>query len=242
MTKTILITGATSGIGSFLSQHYAQKGFKLFLHGRDGKKLGGLARKLDGTEFSLLEADYSRPRDIERMFRQLASQTKKLDVLINNAFGKLEDPISKADPERITEFFRVSLAGTSEVIKGSLPFLKRAKGSHIVNIVADWGFPMHNIMTGPSLYIAAKYGIHGLGVALQTEIAKMGIRVTNLCPGIVAADTEFGATEGNFKKAHGNQAIHPVDLANAIDFVMNQRFSHVRSIILTPNNPEYNGL
>src|SRR5260370_26050995 len=129
------------------------------------------------------------------MFGALAAKTKTIDVLVNNAFGKLEDELVKTDADALVEFFRVSLAGTADVIRQSIPLLTRSKAAHIINIVADWGFPMHNVMTGPSAYISAKYGVHGLGVALQTEITKLGIRTTNLCPGIVAAETEFGTTD-----------------------------------------------
>ena len=142
----------------------------------------------------------------------------------------------------ISAFFQISLAGTAQVIQRSLPLLQSAPSPHVINIVADWGFPMHNIMTGPSLYIAAKYGLHGLGAALQTELGKHNIRTTNLCPGIVAANTEYGTDDSSFEAANGNSAIHPGDLAKAIDFILDAKYSHIRSIVLSPTNPEYNGV
>ena len=191
---------------------------------------------------TLLHADYGHPKSIEKMFEKLKTRTKNLDILVNNAFGKLEDELVKTDGQSLSEFFQVSVAGTADVIRQCLPLLKQSKTSHVVNIVADWGFPMHNVMTGPSAYISAKYAVHGLGAALQTEIAKFGIMTTNLCPGVMAADTEFGSDPMKFTKAKGKKAIHPMDLANAIEFVIGQRFSHVRSIVLTPPDPKYNGL
>jgi len=242
MNRTIIITGATSGIGTYLSHYYGKKGYTLFLHGRDKRKLDKLRTELSNPNASYLRADFTSPRDLQNMFTAISKKAKKVDVLINNAFGKLEDPIDKADPAAIITFFQVSLAGTAEIIRRSLPLLKKSKEAHIINIVADWGFPMHNIMTGPSLYIAAKYGVHGLGAALQTEVSKMGIRTTNVCPGIVAADTRHDTTEKSFEKAHGAEAIHPMDIAHTIDYVLDQRYSHVRTIILSPVNPNYNGL
>jgi NADP-dependent 3-hydroxy acid dehydrogenase YdfG len=242
MQQTILITGATSGIGSFLSQHFAKKDFTLFLHGRDKKKLIALERELKYEKALFLQANFSSQSEIKKMFETIAKETNSIDVLVNNAFGKLEDPITKADPDSIVEFFQVSLAGTAEVIRLTIPLLKKSKDAHIINIVADWGFPMHNIMTGPSLYIAAKYGIHGLGAALQTEISSLGIRTTNVCPGIVAANTKYGTSSEAFLKENGNQAIHPIDIANTIEFVLAQKHSQIRSIVLSPVNPKYNGL
>jgi NAD(P)-dependent dehydrogenase (short-subunit alcohol dehydrogenase family) len=242
MKKRMLLTGATSGIGRYLAEHFLRAGFTLYLHGRDRRKLERLAKKLGPGDFVLLEGDFGNPASIARMFAELTDKTKVLDVLINNAFGKLESELVQTDGDALAEFFRVSLAGTADVIRQAIPLLKRSKSPRIVNIVADWGFPMHNIMTGPSAYIAAKYGVHGLGVALQTELAKLGIRTTNLCPGIVAADTEFGITDKAFAEAKGQSAINPKELASAIEFVLGQTSTHVRSIVLSPRNPEYNGL
>lgn len=242
VNKALLLTGATSGIGTFLANHYAHKDYRLFLHGRDRKRLQRLGRELKSAEPILLEADLASLRAVEAMFRIVSSETRVLDLLINNAFGKLEDPLVKADPNAVSEFFQVSLAGTAIVTQKCVPFLKKAPSPQIINIVADWGFPMHNIMTGPSLYIAAKYGTHGLGAALQVELAKFGIRTTNICPGVVAADTGFEEKYEVFVKRHGTKAIHPEAIAGAIDFVLAQRSSHVRSIVLSPRDPEYNGL
>ena len=242
MKKKILITGATSGIGTYLAQHFAQLGFTLYLHGRDQKKLDNLAKKLGSADFTLLRCDLADTKSISKMFKALSAKTKNVDILINNAFGKLEDELVKTDGKALAEFFQVSLAGTADMIRQTIPFLKRSKDAHIVNIVADWGFAMHNVMTGPSAYISAKYAVHGLGVALQTEIAKLGIKTTSLCPGIVAADIEYGTSDAAFVKSKGKSAINPKDLAKAIEFIIGQEFSHVRSLVLTPSNPEYNGL
>ncbi len=242
ISKKMLLTGATSGIGRYLAQHFLSAGFTLYLHGRDRKKLAALAKKLGSGDYVLLEGEYGDPKSISRMFAELASKTKVLDVLVNNAFGKLESELVETDGEALAEFFRVSLAGTADVIRQAVPLLKRSKAARIVNIVADWGIPMHNIMTGPSAYIAAKYGVYGLGVALQTELAKLRIRTTNLCPGIVAADTEFGTTDQAFENSKGQSAINPTELANSIEFVLGQTSTHVRAIVLSPRNPAYNGL
>ena len=238
----MLLTGSTSGIGTYLAQHFAQLGFTLFLHGRDQKKLDALAKKLGTSDFTLLRCDLADPKSITKMFEGLSAKTKEIDVLVNNAFGKLEEELVKTNGGTLTEFFQTSVVGTADVIRQTIPLLKRSTHARIINIVADWGFPMHNVMTGSSAYISAKYAVHGLGVALQTEIAKLGIRTTNLCPGIIAADTEFGTTDKDFIKSKGQSAINPKDLVRAIEFIIGQEFSHVRSLVLTPNNPRYNGL
>jgi NAD(P)-dependent dehydrogenase (short-subunit alcohol dehydrogenase family) len=110
----------------------------------------------------------------------------------------------------------VSVAGTAQVIRSVLDLLKKSTAPRIINIVADWGFPMHNIMTGPAPYIAAKYAVHGLGAALQTELGVFGIRTTNLCPGVVAADAGYDMPDEQFRNEHGASAIHPRILVDAV--------------------------
>lgn len=240
MKPKMLITGATSGLGTYLSHYFAAQGFELFLHGRDPEKLSALAASLNGVEAHCFQADLASVSAIQDMFSAIEEKTDSLNVLVNNAFGKLEDTLMDADPTAIPAFFQICLAGTAEVIQKSVPFLTKSQPSHIINIAADWGFPMHNIMTGPSLYIAAKYGIHGLGAALQTELAPFGIRTTNVCPGVIAADEPFQSNHVVMHEDAGS--IHPDEIARTIAFIIGQRSAHVRSIVLSPTDPNYNGL
>lgn len=240
MAKNMLITGATSGIGSYLAHYFAQQGYYLFLHGRNSSKLSKLASALKSDATTYVEADMASIDDIERMFKEITNKTASLNVLVNNAFGKLESPLTKATASELAQFFQISMFGTAEIIRKSVPLLRKGKPAHIINIVADWGFPMHNIMTGPSAYIAGKYGVHGLGAALQTEIAGFGIRTTNICPGVMAADTAFSPDQASDR--YDMESIHPRDLAKTIDFVIAQQSSNVRSVVLSPTNPKYNGL
>lgn len=240
MNAKMLITGATSGLGTYLAHYFSGKGFELFLHGRDPEKLSILAESLKGSAITCIRADLASISDIQDMFRQIEEKTDSLNVLVNNAFGKLESSLVETTHAEISEFFQVSLAGTAEVIRRSVPLLKNTQPSHIINVVADWGFPMHNIMTGPSLYIAAKYGLHGLGAALQTELSEMGIRTTNVCPGVMAADEIY---QRGLEVNHTDVgSIHPDELAKTIEFILAQRSAHVRSIVLSPTDPSYNGL
>lgn len=240
----ILITGATSGIGSTLADGLVRDGHKLHLHGRDASKLKTLVSKLRGHGSSVhtYTADLADPKAIGRMAEQVTSNTSVLDLVINNAFGKLEKPLHECELDEISSFIQVSVAGTTQVIRVLLDLLKTSSSPRIINIVADWGFPMHNIMTGPAPYISGKYAIHGLGVALQTELGAFGIRTTNICPGVVAADAGYDLGDKDFSEKYGVSAMHPRTLVDAVRFVLGAPFAHIRSIVLSPPNPKYNGL
>ncbi|MGA3136209.1 MAG: SDR family NAD(P)-dependent oxidoreductase [Terracidiphilus sp.] len=235
------ITGATSGIGKYLAHHYARKDFALVLHGRSDEKLSDLQKELTGADITIVNADLMDFSQIERMFKAIQARHSYISVLINNAFGKLEDSLVEAAPEDITNHVQTSIAGTSEIIKLSVPLLARNKPGFIINIVADWGIPTHNILTGPSVYVATKYAVYGLGVALQMELGDFGIRTTNLCPGVIAATTSFGESDASFIDRNGDSAIHPATIANAIDFVVSQRFAHLKTIVISPTKSDYTG-
>lgn len=240
----ILITGATSGIGSVLADGLAHDGHRLHLHGRDGSKLETLVNGLrtHGSSVHTYIADLADSKAIGRMAEQVASNASALDLVINNAFGKLEKPLHECELDEISSFIQVSVVGTTQVVRVFLDIIRKSSSPRIINIVADWGFPMHNIMTGPAPYISAKYAIHGLGAALQTELGTFGIRTTNLCPGVVAADAGYELSDKEFSEKYGVSAIHPRTLVDAVRFVLAAPHAHVRSIVLSPPNPQYNGL
>lgn len=236
-----LITGATSGIGRYLACHFASKGGALILHGRDEGKLAEVARSLKRVEVTQVLADLTDASQIERMFEEIRKRHKQINVLVNNAFGKLEDKLAEADLGEVSKHVQTCLAGTANVIKLSIPFLANSKPGFVINIVADWGVPTHNVLTGPSVYVATKYAVYGLGVAIQSELGEFGIRTTNICPGPVAASTPFGESDKAFIKENEDRAIHPETIANAIDFVTSQQFAHIKSILLSPTKPDYTG-
>lgn len=240
----ILITGATSGIGAALAGALASDGHVLHLHGRDSVKLESLIAAINGhdSDSAVYRADFGQTHEIDSLAAQIAENTSKLDVVINNAFGKLEKPLAECTADEIASFFAVSVTGTVQVVRAHLNLLRASTSPRIVNIVADWGFPMHNIMTGPSPYISAKYAVHGFGAALQTELGAYGVRTTNICPGVTAADVGWDVSDEDFARSHGLNAIHPRVIVEAVRFVIAASSAHVRSIVLSPACGDYNGI
>lgn len=239
MKKNILITGATSPLGIFISKSLNQNpDNKLYLHGRNEKKLRELKSQCKGSEYII--CDYSIGDDFNKFSEKIKNLTDKIDLMINNAFGQVENKITDdISFKTIDEFYTVSLAGTFKMVKILIPYLQKGINSTIINIVADWGIPMHNISTGPSIYISGKYGLHGLGVALQTEISKLGIKTTNIFPGAIDIDIKF---EKSKSKSDSYELINPCEIVNTINFISDMKHAYLRTIVLTPSSPNYDGL
>lgn len=243
----ILILGSTSPIGSYLCYHLLNTGSdrEIILHGRDSSKLeklkNNLLKVVSSTVVDTVCFDYADPNKVNEKCKLLNDLSKPIDVVINCSFGEYEDPISDASPSDIYEFYNASLSGPALVFSVIEKSLSKSSNPLIINIVADWGIPMHNIMAGSALYVSGKYGAHGLGVGLQTEFAKIGVRTTNIFPGIVeVGDSSFENI--NPKIPVTDEGIHPKDIVNSIEYIFLATTSHIKTLVLSPRNPEYNGL
>lgn len=208
--------------------------------------LGRLEQHPDGH--LLQPCDIGIWTDCQNAADRIAEQFGHLNLLINNAFGAGEKSLAEMDPGDIHDFFETSVTGTALLTKSMLSLLAcgaKASGgtkSQIINVVADWGFPMHNVMTGTPTYVAAKYAVHGFGVALHRETAEVGVNVTNLYPGIVASSVDLDAPIDEIRTEFGDHAIPMQDLVDLVLAVTSLRSSVVRHLVLSPDNPQYNGL
>ena len=241
----IVILGATSPVGSYLSYHMADHDVRLLLHGRDDNKVSDLEQSITNdkpdSDIGRFVFDYQNPDSVTTECKRLVEEEGNVDILINCSFGQHEESIDNSSAAEIYEFYTAALSGPATAISALLPALRNSHDGKIINIVADWGIPMHNIMTGPALYISGKYGAHGLGAGLQSELGKFKIRTTNIFPGIIEVG-EISVATPNQKVPSSQEGIHPDELVRSVKFVIEAKTAHTKSIVLSPTNPEYNGL
>ena len=197
--KTILITGATSGIGEACARRFAGEGRRLILNGRNTEKLDTLRRELValGSEVQTLPFDV---RDREAMSRAMASLPEgwdNIDVLVNNAGLSLGD--DKEYEGSLEEWdtvidtnIKALLAMTRMVVPG---MVERGHG-HIVNIGSIAGDTPYG---GGGVYCASKAAVKALSDSLRIDLVDTPLRVTNVKPGKV--ETHFSVT-----RYHGDQA------------------------------------
>ena len=192
-TETVLITGASSGIGLELARLFAADKSNLVLVARSQDKLETLAQELrrDGVQVLVLPKDLTDPAAPQEIFDHLTSQGIAVDVVVNNAgFGAIGS-VADLPVERQLDMIQVNVTALTHLTRLFLPgMIERGRGG-ILNVGSTAGF-----QPGPNMavYYATKAFVLSFTEALAEELVGSGIKVTCLAPGATA--TGFGADSG----------------------------------------------
>ncbi len=189
MKKTVLITGATSGIGLGCARKFAENGDRLILTGRNTEKLEAIQQELQakGTEVLTLAFDV-RDRDAARQaIENLPEAWQQIDVLINNAGLALGlEPEYEGNLDEWETMIGTNIMGLLTMTRLIVPrMVERGKG-HIINVGSVAGDAAY---AGGNVYCATKAAVKALSDGLRIDVANTAIRVTNLKPGLV--ETNF---------------------------------------------------
>ena len=189
--ETVLITGASSGIGLELAKCFAADGCRLVLVARNPDALEKLAEELrreNKIEAIVFPADLSLPETPKRIFEQLSAQKISVDVLVNNAgFGAHGAFVEMSLPRQL-EMLQVNITALTELTGLFLPGMIQRKRGGILNVSSVAGFQPG---PGMAVYYATKAFVLSFTEALAEELLGTGLTVSVLCP---------GPTESNFGK------------------------------------------
>jgi hypothetical protein len=189
--ETILVTGASSGIGLELAKCFAAEQSKLILVARNTAALETLAAELrreHQIEVHIITADLSKPESPQNIFDELKGRGTSVDVLVNNAGFGLHGGFAELPLARQLEIIRVNVVALVALTGLFLPGMIQRRRGGILNVGSVAGF-----LPGPNMavYYASKAFVQSFGEALFEELRGTGVSVTNLCP---------GPTESNFFK------------------------------------------
>ncbi len=179
----ILVTGASQGIGRALSLAAAQRGAKILAVARSEVQLHELADEArpQGGTIVPIQADVTVLDDRRRMVEAARKHFGGLDILINNAGIGATGHFAEAGPERLRRIMEVNFFGVTELTRALLPLLKIGTQPAIVNISSIAG---KRGIPARSEYSASKFALQGFSEALRAELAKDGIDVLVICPGL----------------------------------------------------------
>lgn len=189
MNKTVLITGATSGIGLACARKFAENGDKLILTGRNADKLKGISDELTakGTQVRTLKFDVRNRVVAEEMLQELPAEWKNIDVLVNNAGLALGlEPEYEGDLDDWETMIDTNIMGLLTMTRLVVPGMVKRNSGHIINIGSVAGDAAYK---GGNVYCATKAAVKALSDGLRIDVADTAIRVTNLKPGLV--ETNF---------------------------------------------------
>lgn len=231
--KTVLITGASRGIGLAIARTLDAAGAKLILVARDRAALKRAAQKLPGTVLSF-PADVTKPGDVKRLFSAVSTRVRRLDVLINNAGVFTFKPFAKTTLDDWRQNIETNLTSIFLITQVGLPLLKRSKGDviNILSISSRIGFP------NCSAYTAAKFGARGLTSVLRRELRAHGIRVMAVLPGM----TETAMKDEFDFPVRTSDLLQPQDVADAVFSALIQpRRATAEEIFLMPSAGPFSG-
>ena len=189
MNKTVLITGATSGIGLACARKFAENGDKLILTGRDADKLKEISDELTakGTQVRTLKFDVRNRVVAEEMLQELPAEWKNIDVLVNNAGLALGlEPEYEGDLDDWETMIDTNIMGLLTMTRLVVPGMVKRNSGHIINIGSVAGDAAYK---GGNVYCATNAAVKALTDGLRIDVANTAIRVTTLKPGLV--ETNF---------------------------------------------------
>ena len=179
--KVAVITGAARGLGRALALEFYSRGFHLALLDIDGEGLEALRQTLSGGDrhVTIHHADISKEEDVVSARLDILQQHQRIDLLINNAGVSISQPFEDMTQADFRWLFEINFWGMIHCTRHFLPDLRKAGGSHLVNIVSGFalmGFP------GKTAYASSKSAITGFTHSLKTELAGSKVRISLVIP------------------------------------------------------------
>ena len=237
--KTVLITGATSGIGLATARKLADEGqYKLIICGRRKERLDNLIKDLQSKiEIMSLSFDVRDKHAIAKALDNLPAAFKDIDVLINNA-GNAHglDYIQNANIEDWDAMIDINVKGLLYVSQPIIKQMMERKNGHIINIGSLAGrevYPKGNV------YCASKFAVDALNRSMRHDLNEYGIRVGSVNPGLV--ETEFSEVrfKGDKDRAksvyEGFEALKPEDIADIIHFCISRPYRvNIADLLVLP--------
>lgn len=219
---TVLITGATSGIGKATADLFAAKGYRLILTGRRDKRLEDLKMYFQETyqsEVQTLNFDVRDPMAVESYTEQLSEEWRSVDILINNAgLAKGFEPIHEGKLADWETMIDTNIKGLLYMTRIVSPWMVKAGKGHIINICSIAG---KEVYPNGAVYCATKHAVDALTKGMRLDLHEHGIRVSQVSPAHVE-ETEFALVryEGDSERAKIYKDFQPLRASDVADTIV----------------------
>ncbi|RYY47688.1 MAG: SDR family NAD(P)-dependent oxidoreductase [Chitinophagaceae bacterium] len=220
MTKTVFITGATSGIGKACAEKFAAEKYNIIITGRRQERLDDLKDSLEKNYAIQVLSLCFDVQNKETVFSQVNALPEDLsvDILVNNAGLALgKEPFDEAHMDDWETMLNTNVHGLLYVTRALMPRLKKSSSAHIINIGSIAG---KEVYENGNVYCASKFAVDALSKAMRIDLLKHGIKVTALHPGAVETEFSIVRFKGNEEKAaatyQGYEPLIGSDIADAV--------------------------
>ena len=230
--KSILVTGATRGVGEALTLKFAQKGYVVYALARTRNQLNSLVEKCGADKVIPFEVDVSNKEQVEKATAAIQRMYGTPDVLINNA-GVVENvSFAEQELEMIDRIVDVNLKGTLYVTRCIVPGMIARGSGRIINVSSVAGT---RGIPGQATYCASKFGMNGFADTLAQELLAKGILVTTICPGGI--DTPLWDPDKNPYPGDKARIMKPEEIVDLIEYLIDQPEGTLyKKIVMFPTN------
>jgi len=223
--KTIVITGASSGMGAAAARHLAEMGAAVVLGARRVDRIEALAAEItrSGGKASAVATDVTKREDLQRLVDAAVHTYGRVDVLINNAGVMPLSPLERVKVDEWDQMIDVNLKGVLYGVAAALPHMIAQKSGHIINLSSVAG---HKLFGGSAVYSATKFAVRALSEGLRQEMAPYNIRTTIISPGAVKTELLDHISEKDVQKGNRDYVAQiglPADtFARLVAFAINE--------------------
>lgn len=218
--KTVLITGASSGIGKAAAEQFAELGARIIITARRKERLAQLSddlRKRYSVDVLDLALDVQDAKQAELLVKGLSGSWKEIDVLVNNAgLALTSDKFQDGKLENWDAMIQTNLCGLLYMTHAILPIMIARQSGHIINVSSTAG---HDCYPGGNIYSATKHAVRSISKSLRLDLLGTSVRITDIAPGMV--ETEFSEVRLKDKNRakqiyEGFSPLNAEDIADAI--------------------------
>ncbi|AHF96970.1 MAG: SDR family NAD(P)-dependent oxidoreductase [Desulfurella sp.] len=236
---SVLITGASSGIGKACAEIFAKGGYNLILNARRINRLEELTKNLiekNKVKVYYKKTDMSKKDEIFEFVDSIPEDFFPIDVLVNNAgLSRGLEPLDQGNIDDWNEMIDTNIKGVLYITKLIIPIMKKQGFGHIINLGSIAG---HESYPGGNVYCATKAAIKSLTKSLRMDLLRTNIRVSSVDPGMV--ETEFSEVrfrdKEKAKKVYENiKPLYAQDIADVIYFIATRpQHVNIEDVIIMP--------
>lgn len=210
--KVAIVTGASRGVGRELAIYLAKSGFFVILLARNTELLSNVTQEIinAGGKATYFTIDVSNSAQVQSHIEKITTEYGRIDLLINNA-AILKRGTTELPDYEIEELLRINLNGAIYVAKHVATQMKQQRHGYIINI-SSLGGKVAASFSG--IYAASKFGLSGFSEALSKEMSLYGVKVTSICPSMIATEMAEG------RKFKLDQMIQLDDITKTVGYLL----------------------